>query len=320
MHFFPPTGYPIVNDPLYNHVVFGPEKGKDGNIGKTDEELIHDLISIHNAENWLGGEGDDFAPNFFSAVIPPESTNAATPASSSADSVGLPSGLSSRSQTPDVVVSSVKEMTPLPLANEADAVVALSEIVPIKEEANSTTTMPDNSSSSASQTADCHETPLTELVPLDNKTTAQSNDECAAAIGNLSTSLETDRAQIASESIQDTLVKAEEENGGQGNPPQDANKTDRDGNTIHLIYTFSLTEWWSDLIFQIDSAVAASSYNSDKVTHDEHCYECKVRFRDPKPKDLMMFLHAWRYKVSIIKFQLLMMMMITRISFTKFIH
>ena len=60
-------GYPIVNDPLYNHVVFGSEKGKNGNIGKTDEELIRDLISIHNAENWLGADGDDFGGGFFSA-------------------------------------------------------------------------------------------------------------------------------------------------------------------------------------------------------------------------------------------------------------
>ena len=51
-------GFPVMNDPLYNHVVFGPEKGKGGNIGKTDEALIADLISIHNAENWLGMDGD----------------------------------------------------------------------------------------------------------------------------------------------------------------------------------------------------------------------------------------------------------------------
>ena len=47
-----------MNDPLYNHFVFGPEKGRGGNIGKTDEKLIADLISIHNAENWLGMDGD----------------------------------------------------------------------------------------------------------------------------------------------------------------------------------------------------------------------------------------------------------------------
>ena len=52
------AGFPVMNDPLYNHTVFGPEKGKGGNIGKSDEKLIADLISIHNAENWLGMDGD----------------------------------------------------------------------------------------------------------------------------------------------------------------------------------------------------------------------------------------------------------------------
>nr|CAD7415476.1 unnamed protein product [Timema poppensis] len=47
-------GYPIINDPLYNHTVFGPEKGRGGNTGKTNDELVRDLISIHNADNWLG--------------------------------------------------------------------------------------------------------------------------------------------------------------------------------------------------------------------------------------------------------------------------
>lgn len=52
-------GYPVVNDPLYNHDVFGPLKGRGGDIGgKTDEELVRDLINIHNAENWLGIDGD----------------------------------------------------------------------------------------------------------------------------------------------------------------------------------------------------------------------------------------------------------------------
>ena len=52
------TGFPVMNDPLYNHVVFGPTKGKGGMIGKSDDQLIQDLIGIHNAENWLGMDGD----------------------------------------------------------------------------------------------------------------------------------------------------------------------------------------------------------------------------------------------------------------------
>ena len=39
-------------------------------------------------------------------------------------------------------------------------------------------------------------------------------------------------------------------------------------------------------------------YVPDKMTWDPNCYECKVRYRDPKAKDLVMYLHAWRYKVS----------------------
>ncbi|KAE8751272.1 hypothetical protein FOCC_FOCC001843 [Frankliniella occidentalis] len=54
-------GYPVLRDPLYNHPVFGPEKGKGGKIGKTDDELIQDLIHIHNAENWLGLDGSEGA-------------------------------------------------------------------------------------------------------------------------------------------------------------------------------------------------------------------------------------------------------------------
>lgn len=49
----------MVNDPLYNHEVFGPLKGRGGDIGgKTDEQLVRDLINIHNAENWMGIDGD----------------------------------------------------------------------------------------------------------------------------------------------------------------------------------------------------------------------------------------------------------------------
>ena len=41
-------------------------------------------------------------------------------------------------------------------------------------------------------------------------------------------------------------------------------------------------------------------YSPDRMTWDPNCYECKVKYRDPKAKDLVMYLHAWRYKVSVI--------------------
>ena len=50
------SGHPVVNDPLYNHPVFGPEKGRGGNIGKTEAELVSALIEIHNSDNWIGDD------------------------------------------------------------------------------------------------------------------------------------------------------------------------------------------------------------------------------------------------------------------------
>ena len=49
-------GFPIANDPLYNSQIFGPEKAKGGLTGKTNEELIEDLIKNHTLENWVESE------------------------------------------------------------------------------------------------------------------------------------------------------------------------------------------------------------------------------------------------------------------------
>lgn len=65
----------------------------------------------------------------------------------------------------------------------------------------------------------------------------------------------------------------------------------------------------NQLQLQYDSAMNVSTqtgqevpdmdFDAEKLTHDPHCYECRVKFRDPKPKDLIMYLHAWKYSVSI---------------------
>ncbi|XP_065331588.1 pseudouridylate synthase RPUSD2-like isoform X8 [Cloeon dipterum] len=142
-------GYPVVNDPLYNHTVFGPEKGKGGNIGKSDDDLIRDLINIHNAENWLGMDGDS------DLMLSP------------ALSMPLPS-----------VESSDSQESPSPGDSSSD------------EASHSKVTV-------ATQTG--HESPDMRFDPA-------------------------------------------------------------------------------------------------KMSRDPHCYECKVRYRDPKPKDLVMYLHAWKYR------------------------
>ncbi|NXL87366.1 RUSD2 protein, partial [Alectura lathami] len=46
-------GYPIVNDPIYNMEAWGPEKGRGGRIGKTDEELLKALVEEHRSKQSL---------------------------------------------------------------------------------------------------------------------------------------------------------------------------------------------------------------------------------------------------------------------------
>merc|ERR1712059_90055 len=49
-------GYPIDNDPLYNSSIFGPEKGRMGQLDKTREQLLEDLVKFHTVENWVQSE------------------------------------------------------------------------------------------------------------------------------------------------------------------------------------------------------------------------------------------------------------------------
>lgn len=46
-------GHPILNDPIYNMEAWGPQKGKGGNIGKTDEELLKALVEEHRSKQSL---------------------------------------------------------------------------------------------------------------------------------------------------------------------------------------------------------------------------------------------------------------------------
>ncbi|KFO97756.1 RNA pseudouridylate synthase domain-containing protein 2, partial [Calypte anna] len=46
-------GHPIVNDPIYNTQAWGPDRGRAGRIGKTDEELLKALVEEHRAKQSL---------------------------------------------------------------------------------------------------------------------------------------------------------------------------------------------------------------------------------------------------------------------------
>ncbi|KAJ9581971.1 hypothetical protein L9F63_003661 [Diploptera punctata] len=164
-------GFPIINDPLYNHSVFGPEKGKGGNIGKSDEDLIKELMIVHNAESWLGTEGD-------------------------------------------------------------------SEFNVLK--------------------------PLTE---------EKSNE-----------------TKLSQEKTEDSDKNKESEANNENNSKSD--------HTKEIIPSEELVKQDGDTIETANEShnISEMSFNADKLTRDDNCYECKVQFRDPKPSDLVMYLHALKYQ------------------------
>ncbi|KQS70600.1 uncharacterized protein Dere_GG10383, isoform C [Drosophila erecta] len=182
-------GYPILNDPLYNHEVFGPLKGRSGDIGgKSDEELIRDLINIHNAENWLGIDCDSDISMFKNTK-------------DEADRESLSS-----------------EHTSVVHHSDDDGCVNSRETTPPCTEAQQS----ENSVKLIERTNAAKEYPLAAQK--------SSSEICPA--------------------------------------PLDA----------------------------VEIPLSGGACNVSKVTVDEHCYECKVHYRDPKSKDLIMYLHAWKYK------------------------
>ncbi|KAE8587653.1 hypothetical protein XENTR_v10022053 [Xenopus tropicalis] len=46
-------GHPIVNDPIYNTEAWGPNRGKGGEINRTDEDLLRALVDVHKSKQSL---------------------------------------------------------------------------------------------------------------------------------------------------------------------------------------------------------------------------------------------------------------------------
>jgi len=200
-------GFPVMNDPLYNHTVFGPEKGKGGNIGKTDEKLIADLISIHNAENWLGMDGD----------------------------------------------------TELSMFNKGDEVDGKADIA-------------------------------TKILPLESSLIANKKEGCVNATVHSVHHNNFDPANPLSCIENNPLIPR---NCTITRPPPITRPCRSPVVLRQPLESAPLVESEDDELLAKNKEYR---YVPEKMTWDPNCYECKVRYRDPKSKDLVMYLHAWRYK------------------------
>jgi len=201
-------GFPVMNDPLYNHTVFGPDKGKGGNIGKTDEKLIADLISIHNAENWLGMDGD----------------------------------------------------TELSMFNKGDG------------------------------EGDGKSDPATKILPLDSSLITNKKEGCVNAPVHSVHHNNFDPANPLSCIENNPLIPR---NCTITRPPPITRPCRSPVVLRQPLESAPLVESEDDELLAKNKEYR---YVPEKMTWDPNCYECKVRYRDPKSKDLVMYLHAWRYK------------------------
>ncbi|XP_059089869.1 pseudouridylate synthase RPUSD2-like [Tigriopus californicus] len=205
-------GFPVINDPLYNHVVFGPTKGKGGIIGKSDDQLIQDLIAIHNAENWLGMDGDSELSMFNKD--------------------------GKKDETPgNGVATPCDEILEVPATNG--------------------------------------------ILDKDGAGSDDENGHWAFDPSNAIESLERN-PQVPKNC---TITR-----------PPPITRPGREPVVIRQPLERESTETITEQDNELLAKHQEYRYHPEKMTWDPNCYECKVKYRDPKPKDLVMYLHAWRYK------------------------
>ncbi len=243
----------MLNDPLYNHVVFGPAKGKGGVIGKSDEQLIQDLIAIHNAENWLGMDGDSELSMFNKDASAASSAQASTATSTT------PPGSNA--------------------SNESDEA---------------------KKDSKALMNGD------------DDKASDDSGAGSSLANGDVTSNEDPSSAQgSSSSSAQWTFDPSNPSSSLSGNPsvprnctitrPPPITKPGHEPVVLRPPLETEPGEGATEQDGELLSRHREYRYQPERMTWDPHCYECKVRYRDPKPRDLVMYLHAWRYKVGALK-------------------
>ncbi|XP_055381899.1 pseudouridylate synthase RPUSD2-like [Condylostylus longicornis] len=259
-------GYPVVNDPLYNHEVFGPNKGRGGDIGgKSDEQLVKDLINIHNAENWLGIDGDSELSLFKSIRNDPD------------DSLG--GCVKGNTISDDESESVSRESSP---CSESPRPVSIRSESPHDTIQGNMNSHHNHNHHSSQNNNNNHIQSKVITTGINNSTTPTTSS--TGVITTTSNSIGT-LISTGTNTISTSIISNQTNLGG--------NCCNQNSNTPSLALQSKVKV---TVATQTGHESPDLTFNPDKMTTDKHCYECKVRYRDPKPQDLVMYLHAWKYK------------------------
>ena len=330
--FYVLTGYPVVNDPLYNHEVFGPEKGKYGNIGKTDEELIQDLISIHNAENWLGMDIEAEGGNVLCTGLQDRSE-----AFSKAEEYNINTDKAQRveasSTTKNGQVQSQSDLNRKEQSiRELETMENLNKTSRISIN-NANSTSPNHENNGNGGKGNRSETPDSAVDVNSLPASADSPSSSSSTTSSYSSSLQYQNNQnvvknststATSVSLQTCSPTNNALNGGilhnevlgSNNTSRSATNSVSSNISIPMSSTIASSSTLSPIPSLIQQDVelngkscvttiatqtgiddADERFDLKKLSYDSHCYECKVKYRDPSPNDLVMFLHAYTYTV-----------------------
>jgi len=325
-------GYPVVNDPLYNHEVFGPEKGKYGNIGKTDEQLIQDLISIHNAENWLGMDIEAEGGNVLCAGIQDRSDGFSTDASTINNDKALRVEASSTTKTTKGTMHlNLERKTNSPRTNESiqssqatqtSSSNTISTSIHSENNYNITkgnrSDTPDSavdvnslpasadSPSSSSSTASSYSSSL-QFPTIQNSSKNSTSTSTSMALRNSSPNILDNITfnEVAVNSIPPTSTFCLSSNLGNcmNSIPASSSTISPNLSSIQQPESGDINNksCVTTIATQTGIEEADERFDVKKLSFDPHCYECKVKYRDPSPKDLVMFLHAYTYTVRLLQ-------------------
>lgn len=217
-------GFPIVNDPLYNHPVWGPNLGKGGVYDKDKEQLIADMLVTFNRENFTD-ECVDITPDTFDANQRSLESKHEEPANHFTNlSTKLPDSACDDTHT------------------ESDSVQRTSSSISKAQDVDLDCCNEDDSVSN-SESAN---------IPCDSELALKTSNCSSSA--SMNDAFEDFISEAPMTEIADTLREAAKRQ------PSEVDQ------------------------------------RKLKDTFQSNCPECKEKYRDPKPHELIMYLHALSYK------------------------